>query len=245
MKRITLGVLAGLLLLLFLATIAFLIYKARKPAVVYDSALPVVMDIVQKTVTTGSIVPRQEIAVKSRISGIVNELFVEPGEEVRIGAPILSLRLVPDNLSLNKAELELAKARIACEQAQRELERQQELHASRVVPEVEYEKHVTTLRLAREDLDWAENNLLLLKEGASRKAGQVSNVIFSPASGTVLEVPVKAGGSVMESSSFNEGTTIATVADMGNLVFEGQLDESELGKPVLALSGGAMVGRVG
>jgi HlyD family secretion protein len=157
-------------------------------------------------------------------------VFVEPGQAVQAGDPIISLKLVPDNLNLNRAELELAKARIAHQKARRELERQQGLHASKVVPDAEFEKYQAALELAQEDLEWAENNLLLIKEGASARSGQVSNVIFSPSAGMVLEVPVKAGGSVMESSSFNAGTTIATVADMGHLVFEGQLDESEIGK---------------
>ncbi len=219
-----------LLLVLFLATLIFLIGKSRKPAVVYESEKPAVMDIVEKTVTTGSIVPKKEIAVKSRMSGIVNEVFVEPGDKVKMGDRIISIKLVPDNVNLNRAEADLKKARIALDKAQRDLERQEGLHTGEVISDAELEKYKVTYELAKEDLEWAENNLALLKEGASKKSGQVSNVIFSPSAGTVLEVPVKPGGSVIESNTFNDGTTVASIADMGNLVFEGQLDESEIGK---------------
>ena len=230
MKKFSGRIIGILLLVLFLVTLVFLVSKSRKPAVVYESEKPAVMDIVEKTVTTGSIVPKKEITVKSRMSGIVNEVFVEPGEKVNAGDRIISIKLVPDNLNLNRAEMDLKKAQIALEKAKADLERQEGLHTGEVIAEVELEKYTVAYRLAKEDVEWAENNLLLLKEGASEKSGQVSNVVFSPSSGTILEVPVKPGGSVTESSTFNEGTTVASIADMGNLVFEGQLDESEIGK---------------
>lgn len=230
MKRIG-GRIVGIgLLLLFLATLAFLIGKSRKPAVAYRTDRPAVMDIVEKTVTTGSINPVKEIAVKSRMSGIVGEVFVEPGDSVKSGDRIASIQLVPDNVSLNKAELDLRKARISLDKAQRDMDRQQGLYKGEVIADAELEKYRLAYQLAKEDVDWAENNLALLREGASKKSGQVSNVIFAPSSGTVLEVPVKSGASVVETNNFNDGTTIASIADMGTLVFEGQLDESEIGK---------------
>jgi len=218
------------LLILFLGTLAFLISKSRRPPVVYQVEKAEVMDIVEKTVTTGSIVPEKEIAVKSRVSGIVNEVFVEPGDTVKVGDRIISIKLVPDNVNLNKAELDLRKARLSLEMAQRDLERQQGLRSGKFITDADLEKSTLAYQLAKEDVEWAENNLLLIKEGASRRSDQISNVIFSPSSGTVLEVPVKPGGSVIESNTFNEGTTIASIADMGHLVFEGQLDESDIGK---------------
>ena len=225
------GRIIGIILLLsFLATLAFLIGKSRKPAVVYQTDKPAIMDIVEKTVTTGSIVPKKEIAVKSRMSGIVNEVFVEPGDKVEARDRIISIQLVPDNVNLNKAELDLRKAQISLDKAQRDMDRQQGLYKGEVIADAELEKYKLAYQLAKEDVEWAENNLALLKEGASKKSGQVSNVIFAPSAGTVLEVPVKSGGSVVETNNFNDGTTIASIADMGTLVFEGQLDESEIGK---------------
>jgi HlyD family secretion protein len=235
MKKFGGRIIGIVLLVLFLATLVFLVSKSRKPAVVYESEKPVIMDIVEKTVTTGSIVPKKEITVKSRVSGIVNEVFVEPGDTVKTGGRVISIKLVPDNVSLNKAELDVKKARIALEQAQADLERQKGLHTREFIADSELEKYTMAYRMAKEDVEWAENNVLLLKEGASKRSGQVSNVVFSPSSGTILEVSVKPGGSVIESNNFNEGTTLASIADMGNLVFEGQLDESEIGKVRLGM----------
>ncbi len=230
MKKLGGRIIGIVLLALFVATLVFLVVKTRKPRVVYDIEKPSLMDIVEKTVTTGSIVPKQEITVKSRMSGIVNEVFVEPGDTVRIGDRIMTIRLVPDNVTLNKAELDVRKARLSLDKARQDLERQEELARAQLVAGAELEKYTLAWELAKEDVEWAENNLLLLKEGASKRSDQVSNIIFSPSSGTILEVPVKPGGSVIESNTFNEGTTVASIADMGNLVFEGQLDESDIGK---------------
>jgi HlyD family secretion protein len=225
------GRIIGIILLLsFLATLAFLINKSRKPAIVYQTDKPVIMDVVEKTVTTGSIDPKKEIAVKSRISGIVNEVFVEPGAEVKTGDRIISIQLVPDNINLNKAEMDLRKAQISLDNAQRDMDREQELYKRDTITETELDKYELSYQLAKEDVDGAENNLALIKEGASKKSGKVSNVIFAPSAGEVLEVPVKPGGTIVETNNFSDGTTIASIADMGTLVFEGQLDESEIGK---------------
>jgi len=230
MKNVRSRIVGILLAVLFLATLAFLVGKSRKPPVVFDTERPTIMDIVEKTVTTGSIVPKKEIAVKSHISGIVNEVFVEPGDTVQAGDRILSVRLVPDNIALNRAESDLRKARLALETAQQDLERQRGLRKGDFISDADLEKSTLAWRSAQEEAEWAENNLQLLKEGASPRTGQVSNIVFSPSSGTILEVPVKPGASVIESNTFNEGTTVASIADMGNLVFEGQLDESDIGK---------------
>ena len=230
MKKIRGRVIGIILVLSFLATLGFLIGKSRKPAVVYQTDKPAIADIVAKTVISGTIDPKKEIAVKSRMSGIVNEVFVEPGAEVKEGDRIVSIQLVPDNVNLNKAELDMRKAQISLDKAQRDLDRQQGLYKGEVIADSELEKYKLAYQLAKEDVDWAENNLALLKEGASKRSDRVSNVIFAPSAGTVLEVPVKAGGSIVETNNFNDGTTIASIADMGTLVFEGQLDESEIGK---------------
>lgn len=230
MRKFVGRIIGILLLVLFIATLAFLVNKSRKPTAVYETEKPVVMDIVDKTVTTGSIIPKKEIAVKSRLSGIVNEVFVDPGDTVGVGDRIVSIRVVPDNVTLNKAELDLRKAKLSLETALRDMERQKGLRAGNFITDADLEKSLLAYQLAKEDVEWAENNLLLLKEGASKRSDQVSNIILSPSAGTVLEVPVKPGGSVIESNTFNDGTTIASIADMGNLVFDGQLDESEIGK---------------
>lgn len=229
MKRIFKRALLVLLGLSFITTFAFLIAKSREEPVLYTSETPVTMDIVQKTVTSGSIVPKEVIEVKSRLSGIVGEIFVEPGDTVAAGDPIASIRVIPAGVDLNRAENELGRARILLDDAFEELERQNALRESNAISEIDYETARTEYRLALVDYETAENNLMLIREGVST-SGREANVISAPAGGMVLEIPVKVGSPVVESNSFNEGTSLAVLADMGRLIFEGHVDESEIGR---------------
>ena len=151
-------------------------------------------------------------------------------------------------MSVNSAENALETARINFDEAKRELARYDQLYEQKVVPEQEYRKYKADYSLKREALQSAENNLQLVREGASKRSGQASNLVYSTIDGMLLDVPVKVGTSIIERNNFNEGTTIATVADMRSLIFEGKIDESEVGKLKenmdLLLTIGAIEGRV-
>jgi HlyD family secretion protein len=155
---------------------------------------------------------------------------VEPGQIIKAGQLVAKIKIIPNIVSVNQAETSLESARISFEDAKRELDRQEKLFDQRVISEQEYRRFVLDYNLKKESMQAAENNLQLVREGASRKKGQVSNLIYSPVSGMLLDVPVKVGTSVIERNNFNEGTTIASVADMKSLIFEGKIDESEVGK---------------
>jgi len=248
MKKVLLGV----FVLVFLALSGWLGYyfykKSHTDPVVYKTEAPFETDIVKKTVATGAIVPRREVQVKSQVSGIVEELYVEAGQSVKKGQLLAKIRIVPNIVSVNSAENALETARINFEEAQRELARYEQLYQQKVIPEQEYRKYKADFNLKREALQSAENNLLLVREGASKRSGQSSNLVQATIDGMLLDVPVKVGTSIIERNNFNEGTTIATVADMRSLVFEGKIDESEVGKlrenMDLLLTIGAIEGRV-
>lgn len=227
-------VLIGAFVLVFLGLSGWLGYyfynKANTAPVVYKTESPFEASIVKKTVATGSIVPRKEVQVKSQVSGIVEELYAEAGEVVKKGQLLAKIRIVPNMVSVNNAETEVQVAKLNFTEAKRELERYEQLYAEKVIPEQEFRKYKADYELRRENLAAAENNLQLVREGSSRKRGQSSNLVYSTIDGMLLDVPVKVGASVIERNNFNEGTTIATVADMRSLVFEGQIDESEVGK---------------
>jgi HlyD family secretion protein len=204
--------------------------KSKKDPVVYKTESPFMTSIVKKTVAVGSIVPRKEINIKSQVSGIVDELYVEAGEVVNKGELIAKIRIVPNIVNVNNAESSLQSARISLEQARKELDRNKALFEQKAISEQEYNKIVLDFDLKRQSVEAAESNLQLVREGASKKAGQVSNLVYSTIDGMVLDVPVKVGTSVIERNTFNEGTTIASIADMKSLIFEGKIDESEVGK---------------
>jgi HlyD family secretion protein len=190
---------------------------------------PSTADIVVKTGATGAIVPRNEVAVKSRVSGVVHELFVEPGDVVTVGDRIATIRILPDAATLNSAQAAARSAGIAAADARAEHERAEGLLAQGALSERAYEQARTAWQLAEQDHLSAQRNLRIVREGAAGGT-DVSTEVRSPIAGMVLSVDVKVGYSVIESNTFNEGTTVAYVADMDDLVFEGFLDESEVGR---------------
>ncbi len=230
--KTALKILIGLLILVtFGGTIVYLYRKSAAKPVVYETTSASVMNLAKKTVATGKIVPRKEIEIKPQVSGIIAELYVEPGETVRKGDMIAKVRIIPNMINLNEAESRLNRASISYEDAQRNFERQKQLFDSKVIAQAELQTYEVTLRNAREAVEAAENNLQLIREGITKKSGEVSNTIIrSTIEGMVLTVPVEIGNSVIESNTFNDGTTIATVADMGEMIFKGKVDESEVGK---------------
>lgn len=188
-------------------------------------------DIVKKTVATGAIVPREEVEIKPRVSGVLEELFVEAGAPIKAGDKLARIRIVPDAASLQRAESGVQAARIAYDNARRELQRAEGLFTQGVIAEAELARYKTDLALRQQELASAGDGLQIVKEGQSRGGGKASNVVVtSTVDGMVIDVPVKVGFSVIESNNFNPGTTIAVVADMSDMIFQGQVDESEVGK---------------
>ena len=237
MKRI-IAIFTGVLVLaLFIGTIYFLWAKSRKPETVYQVEQPKVATIIKKAVATGSVVPRQEVEIKPRVSGIVVEVAVEPGQIIKAGDLIARIQIVPDMVNLNNAQNRLARAQIAADNAQREYERNKSLRASGMVSVAEFQGIETAHQNAQAELDAARDNLELIQRGKSRSSAVSNTMVRSTIAGMVLEVPVEVGHSVIETNTFNAGTTIATIADMNDMIFEGRVDESEVGKlkPGMAL----------
>jgi HlyD family secretion protein len=209
----------------------FLIKKSIKPREHYQVTSPEIKNIIKKTVATGAIVPRNESEIRPRVSGIVAEIYVEAGEMVKEGDKIAKIRIVPDMLNLNNAEARVEQAKINYKDKKIIYDRQKGLFEKEVIPLAEYEKAELAFNMADQELKAAENNLQIIKEGISKDAAKATNTIVrSTITGMVLDVPVKEGFSVIETNTFNPGTTIATVADMNEMIFEGKVDETEVGK---------------
>lgn len=238
MKRFFSIVAVVLVVSVFGGTLYYLWAKSRKPPEVWQTATPEVTDIVKKTVATGSVVPRKEVEIKPQVSGIVETLYVEPGQTVKRGAPVAKIRVIPQATSLASAENRVRLARINVENAEREYARNEGLFAQGILSEEEYRRRELERDRAKAELDAALDNLDVVLKGTTQRGGETSNTIVrATIDGTILEVPVEEGNSVIEANTFNAGTTIATVADMDELIFEGKVDESEVGKlePGMAL----------
>lgn len=233
LKKI-LGTLVVLILLVaFGGTLWFLYQKSHKPPITYQAHTPFRTDIVKKTVATGSVVPRQEVEIKPQVSGIIDQLFVEPGQQVAKGDRIVRIRIVPNIASLAAAENRLQLARNNADNARLDYERNQELAARGLIAAADFQRYELALKNARQEIAAAEDNLAVIREGARFEAadGAATNtLVLATTTGMVLEVPVELGDSVIEANTFNAGTTIATVADMAQMVFKGTVDESEVGK---------------
>jgi HlyD family secretion protein len=231
MKKV-IYILLGLVLAGAIFSSLFILYnKSKKKDAIYETSTPFVSNLVNKTVATGSVIPRREIAIKPQVSGIIAEIYVEPGEIVKNGDLIAKIKIIPDMVALNSSESRVNKAKLQLEDARLVYDRQRLVYQQGVIPEAEFQKYRIEYNTALEELEAAENNLQLVKEGITRKAGGVSNTLIrSTISGMVLDVPVEVGSSVIQANTFNEGTTIASVADMGEMIFEGKIDETEVGK---------------
>lgn len=222
----------GLLAFLFLFfwTFWFLYQKSKTKPVVYKTEQATIRDIVRKTVATGSVIPRNEIEIKPQISGIVEALYTEPGKLVRKGDPIAKIRIIPNMLNLSTAENRLNRANITLENAEIEFKRNQTLYSKGVISLAEFQRIELSLKNAKEEKSAALENLQIIKEGISSSKESGNTMIRSTVNGMVLDVPVEIGNSVIETNNFNAGTTIAFIADMNEMIFEGKVDESEVGK---------------
>ncbi len=223
--------LALLVLLVFVGTFVFLWKKSQPKPTVYEEFVPEMGDISKTSIVTGKIEPRNEVSVKPQISGIITEILKEAGDQVSQGEVIAKVKVIPDMNQLSSAEARLRLARINVGQAKTDFDREKMLYDKGLVSREEYEKSLQTYNQTAEEVKAAEDNLEVVRDGVSRSnASASSTLIRSTISGLILDIPVKVGNSVILSNTFNDGTTIATVANMNDLIFRGNIDETEVGQ---------------
>ena len=231
MKRYFKIVLLALVAIVFVGTFVFLYIKSRPQPVVYDEFAPKHMDIRKTTVITGKIEPRNEVNIKPQISGIISEILKEAGQTVTVGEVIAKVKVIPEMGQLSSAQSRVRLANINERQARTDYEREKTLYDKGLVSADEYDKIAQAWRQAREEVAAAQDNLEVVRNGVSRSnASESSTLIRSTVTGLILDVPVKVGNSVILSNTFNDGTTIATVANMNDLIFRGNIDETEVGR---------------
>ena len=236
MKKYLKVIIAAIVVLIFIGTFVFLYEKSKPQPVVYDEFTPKVTDISKTTVITGSIEPRDEVEVKPQISGIITEIYKEAGEMVKSGEVIAKVKVIPDMGQLSSAESRVRLAEINLKQAKVNFDREKQLYDKQLVSAEEYDNVRQTLDQAREEKTAAIDALEVVRDGVSRSnASASSTLIRSTISGLILDIPVKVGNSVILSNTFNDGTTIASVADMGDLIFRGNIDETEVGQLVTGM----------
>ena len=233
MKKYSKLIIAAIIALIFIGTFVFLWQKSQPKETVYNEFTPTMEDIQKTTIITGKIEPRNEVNVKPQISGIIAELYKEPGDYVKAGDVIAKVKVIPDMNQLSSAEMRVRLADINLKQAQTDFNREENLYNQKLVSADEYDKSKQTLNQAKHEKLAAEDALEVIRDGVSKSnANASSTLIRSTISGIILNIPVKVGNSVILSNTFNDGTTIATVANMNDLIFRGNIDETEVGQLV-------------
>lgn len=233
MKKYSKLIIAAIIALIFIGTFVFLWQKSQPKEVVYNEFTPKQADIQKTTIITGKIEPRNEVNVKPQISGIITELLKEPGDYVNAGDVIAKVKVIPDMGQLSSAEMRVRLAEINLKQAQVDFNREENLYNQKLVSADEYDKSKQALDQAKHEKLAAEDALQVVRDGVSKSnANASSTLIRSTISGVILDIPVKVGNSVILSNTFNDGTTIASVANMNDLIFRGNIDETEVGQLV-------------
>lgn len=219
---------------LFIWTLYFLYQKSASRPDAFKVEKLTRNNVVKKTVANGKIVPRKEILIKPVVSGIIAELYVEAGEVVKRDQPLAKIKIVPDMLSLSNAENRVRNAEIAQQNARLNYDRNKPLADKGVISAAEMQGFDIALKNADQEVAAAKEALQVVRDGISRSSAG-NTIVRSTIDGMVLDVPVKEGNSVIERNNFNEGTTIAAIADMTDLIFQGKVDESEVGKVKLGM----------
>lgn len=230
MKKILKYFALAAIALVFIGTFVFLYQKSRPEEIRYNEHTATVMDLQRSTVVTGKITPRNEVAIKPQINGIIAELYKEAGQQVQENEVIAKLKVIPDMQSLSSAESRVRLAELNLKQAQTDYNREKALYDRNLVSAEEYDKYNQSLSQAKEELASAKDVLEVIRDGvSSSNAKSSSTLVRSTITGLILDIPVKVGNSVIQANTMNDGTTVAAVADMNDLIFDGKIDETEVG----------------
>ena len=245
MKKYVKIALLVIVALIFIGTFVFLYQKSQPKASVYTILNAEITDLKKTTVATGKIEPREEIEIKPNISGIIQSISVKEGDKVEAGQLLATIRIVPNvtdvnnaTMQINNSQIQLANAKINVDNQQKQFAMQEKLYKQGVISKQEYiaaqQQLQTTLqqqKLASQQLNAAQKQLQIVRTGATPELQSMATTqIRAKAAGTVLEIPVKVGGQVIEANSFNPGTTICSIADLNSLIFKGKIDEAQAGK---------------
>ena len=233
MKKYSKLIIAAIIALIFIGTFVFLWQKSQPKEIVYNEFTPQLDSLQKTTIITGKIEPRNEVNVKPQISGIIAELYKEAGDYVNAGDVIAKVKVIPDMSQLSSAEMRVRLAEINLKQAETDFQREENLYNQKLVSADEYDKSKQQLNQAKHEKLAAQDALEVVRDGVSKSNAKASSTLIrSTISGVILDIPVKVGNSVINSNTFNDGTTIATVANMNDLIFRGNIDETEVGQLV-------------
>tara|TARA_Y100000389_G_C17436154_1_gene505674 strand:- start:820 stop:1947 length:1128 start_codon:yes stop_codon:yes gene_type:complete len=209
---------------------AYFIKTNNKSAIEYETETAIITSIERKTVVTGKVIPEDEVEIKPQIQGIIETLFVEEGDLVNTGDLLARIKVVPNEQNLNTAQGRLANSKIVLKNAKIDYDRSKDLFLKGIISKQEFENSELRYSQSKQDIANATSDLQIIRSGSAGGAASANTNIRATVPGTILEIPVEEGFQVIASNSFNAGTTIATIADLNKMIFEGKVDEAEVGK---------------
>jgi HlyD family secretion protein len=231
MKKYMKFVWIALAAIAFIGTFAFLYIKSQPKEIAYTLETPKYSNIEKSTIATGTIVPRDEILIKPQISGIIDEVYKQAGESIKAGEIIAKVKVIPELGNLSTAESKVRTSEINYNQAKTDYDRSKKLFSKQLISKTDMETATLKMKTDKEDLEASKESLEITRNGITKNMAQYSStMIRSTVTGLILAMPVKKGNSVIQANTFNDGTTIATVANMNDLIFDGNIDETEVGK---------------
>ncbi len=230
MNKIVKYALISILILGVLFAAAFFIKSNSKSAITYETQKPFTSSIEKKTVATGKVIPEDEIEIKPQISGIIDKIYLDEGVDVKAGDLIATIKVVPNEQVLNQAQGRVRNAEISLNNVKIEYDRNKTLFDKGVISSTDFNNWQLQYDQANQELDNARADYRIIRLGSAGGSSSANTFIRATVDGTVLEIPVREGDQVIESNNFNDGTTIAAIADLGRMIFEGKVDEGEVDK---------------
>ena len=218
-----------LLILGFLFAIAYFVRTNSKSAIEYETTNPFVSSIELTSVVTGKVIPEDEVEIKPQLNGIIEKILVEEGDTVQNGQLIAVIKVVPDERSVYGAQAQVTSSKLNLENGEKQLNRARELFAKQIISQQEFEDAELRYNSAKENLKAAENDLEIIRNGSVAGSSTANTNIRATLSGTILEIPVEVGDQVIAANNFNAGTSVAIIADLSQMIFEGKVDEAEVG----------------
>lgn len=219
------------IMLTFFGALYYLYAKNQESPIVFQTDKPEIKTIVKNTIATGNIVPDEEVLIKPNISGIIEAVYIKAGQTIKAGDLIAKIKVVANVSNLSNTQNQLRSSKIELDSQEKLHQRQKILFDKGVISANDYDAAQLAYNNAKQNYNAARRSLDIVKTGTTSGLGGYANTLIrSTVNGMVLDIPVKVGNQVIESNNFNEGTTIASVADVGRMIFVGKIDESEVGK---------------
>lgn len=231
MNQRTTKIILFAILISFGAALFYYWKRNKKETTVFKTKQPTIENIQLTSIATGKIIPDEEVSIRPNINGIVSKVYVKAGQSIKAGDKIADIKVVPSISNLQSSRNGVAREQIAYNNQEKIFNRQKELFDKGVISANNFDNSQAAFLQAKQRLNSAKENYQIVKTGTAKGFNAIANTsVKATISGVILDVPVKKGNQVIQNNNFKEGSEIAVIADVKKMIFEGSIDESDVGK---------------